>query len=163
MTHLLEGDVEDPGAIRIEELEEEARNLRAALARANLETLRAREDAGLAMGALRRQLGPLYRALQAVFGELDAAGIEEPILRPGGQASTDQAPKNTAVWEDWKRKLPPACGKIIDALLTHGALNQVQIKVAARLGTSTVSDAVYKLNKAGLIDKDGGRVSLKAL
>lgn len=156
---LLEGDVEDPQTARIADLEEEASNLRAALGRANLETARAREDAALAMGALRRQLSPLYRALQAVFGELDAAGIEDAPV-PSAAGTT---PRNSAVWEAWKQRLPPAVGKVIDALLLHGDLNQAQIKVAAGLGTGTVSDAVYKLNKAGLINKNGGRVSLKAL
>lgn len=164
MTKLLLGDgvEQDPRDARIEDLEDEVTNLRSALSRANVETVRAREDAGRALGALRRQLSPLYRALQAVFGELDAAGVDEPAA--GGPVGPGTGnPRTAAVWEAWKQKLPPACGKVIDALLTHSELNQAQIKVAARLGTSTVSDVVYKLNKAGLINKAGGRVSLKSL
>ena len=110
---------------------------------------------------------PLYRALQAVFGELDAAGVTDDAPQRSPAAQANDAPatdaRTKAVWESWKSRLPPACGKVIDALLLHGELNQAQLKVAARLGTSTVSDSVYKLNKAGLINKNGGRVSLKQL
>lgn len=114
---------------------------------------------------LRQQLSPLYRALQAVFGELDAAGVTDSAA-PAAAAGVPQAGPDarvTAVWESWKSRLPPACGKIIDALLLHNELTQAQLKVAAKLGTSTVSDAVWKLNKAGLINKNGRRVSLKQL
>jgi predicted transcriptional regulator len=55
----------------------------------------------------------------------------------------------------------PACGKVIDALLAHSELNTAQLKVAAGIGSRTVSDSIFKLNKLGLITKNGGRFSLK--
>lgn len=61
----------------IAELRAENQRLARALEDANMRANRAREDADRALSALRRQLSPLYRALQAVFGELDAAGIAD--------------------------------------------------------------------------------------
>jgi len=149
--------------LRIAELETQLRAMTRQRDDANRETKRAQEDAQRALSMLRTQLGPLYRALQAVFGELDAAGVTEDRRPEPGDAPPAAPAKNVAVWEAWKQRMPPAVGKVIDALLLHGELNQVQIKVAARIGSSTVTDAVYKLNKAGLINKNGGRVSLKQL
>lgn len=156
---------DDPKDARIAELEHQVRGAIRQRDDAILDARRAQEDANRALGMLRTQLGPLYRALQAVFGELDAAGVTDagpgPVTYQDGPTSA--APKNVAVWDAWKAKLPPAVGKVIDALLTHGELSQAQIKVAAQMGTSTVSDSVYKLNKVGLIEKNGGKVRLKAL
>jgi len=169
---ILEGDVLDLATYdardaEIEKLRGEIRELRRQVSDAQVEAERAREDANRALSSLRRQLHPLYRALQAVFGELDAAGVTDDAPQRSPAAQANDAPatdaRTKAVWESWKSRLPPACGKVIDALLLHGELNQAQLKVAARLGTSTVSDSVYKLNKAGLINKNGGRVSLKQL
>lgn len=158
---------DDPQAARIRKLEAESRELHRQLDDAQVEARRAREDANRAMGMLRTQLGPLYRALQAVFGELDAAGVEERqgfTTSTGDNGSMASAPsKNSAVWAAWKERFPPAVGKVIDALLLHGEMNQGQLKIACRIGSSTVTDCVSKLNKAGLINKNGGRVSLKAL
>lgn len=166
MTRLLEGDVVPDVDPEVERLHARVRTLEREVSDAKIEARRAREDADRALSALRRQLGPLYRALQAVFGELDAAGVSEGAQSsaappPPPMSGTD--PRVAAVWENWKQRLSPACGKVIDALLLHGDLNNAQLKVACRLGTSTVSDCIYKLNKAGLINKNGGRFSLKQL
>ena len=156
----------DPRDKEIETLRLKLRQAERDTADAERAAERAREDAHRALSMLRQQLGPLYRALQAVFGELDAAGIADtaPSPQPGAAPpSASQDPRVTAVWESWKSRLSPACGKVIDALLLHGELNSVQLKVAARLGTSTVSESVSRLNKAGLINKNSGRFSLKPL
>jgi len=156
---------DDAREAELEVLRLEIRSLKRAVSDADLRADRAREDADRALGTLRRQLSPLYRALQAVFGELDAAGVTDTAPASAAAAPSVDAPdaRTKAVWESWKSRLSPACGKVIDALLLHGELNSVQIKVAARLGTSTVSDSISKLYKAGLINKNGGRFSLKTL
>lgn len=167
---LLEGVIDadpPPADERIAELKDEVKELRAAIVRANADTTQARRDAARALAPLRQQLTPLYRALQTVFGELDAAGVTEERAVDWGKtpasSTTDLDPRVVAAWNSWKSRLSPACGKVIDALMVHGTLNSAQIKVAAGLGSSTVSDSIYKLNKAGLIDKNGGRFSLKQL
>jgi chromosome segregation ATPase len=156
---LMERD--DPQARKISELEIELRQVRRELSDAELRAERATEDAGRALGMLRKQLGPLYRALQAVFGELDAAGIHE--TREGGPAPAESSDRVSAVWTAWKSKLSPACGRVIDALLTHGELTGQQICVAAHMGKNTMRDVITKLNRAGVLAKNGGRYSLKQL
>lgn len=167
MGEILEaGDARDD---QIDALERQVAKLRGELSDTRHELTRVREDSNRALTALRQQLSPLYRALQRVFGELDDAGVADVAgpaaasqgFSPAAVSGSDA--KVAAVWAAWKLKVSPACGKVIDALLEHGELNSVQIKVAARLGTSTVSDSIWKLNKLGLITKNGGRISLKAL
>lgn len=156
----------DPHDVEMDALRMENRRLRRELSDAQVETERAREDANRALGALRRQLSPLYLAMQAVFGELDAANItdapsEAPRAAEARASETD--PRIKAVWDSWKSRLPPAAGKVIDALMLHGELSPVQLKVAGRMGTSTVSFALAKLNGAGLLTKNGGKYSLKQI
>lgn len=103
---------------------------------------------------LRAVLTPLYKALQHIFGEIEEMGI--------GNASS-VAPKHAAIWEDWKQKMPGNPAKAIDALLLHGAMTQTQLRIHVGCATGSVSDLVYKLNKAGIINKNGGKISLKEL
>ena len=143
------------------ELREENKTLARALQDANLRADRASEDAQRAMGALRKQLTPLYRALQAVFGELDAAGISDVAASaPSGAPDT----RVKAVWDSWKQKLGGTVAKGIDALLLHGELDTAQLAIAAGVDKRTVTNTiVYKLHGAGLINKNAGRFSLKPL
>lgn len=156
---LIDGHVEDERDRQIADLHDEIRSMSAELENARREALNARRESNRAVGELRRQLHPLYRALQAVFGEIDAAGGDEG---PSGSAPDGRV---AAVWESWKVKLGSnsAPARIIDALLQHGQLNVAQIKVAAKMATQTVYDATSKLNRLGLINKSGGRYSLKQL
>lgn len=159
------GVIEPPDQ-EVERLQAENRKLKRQLSDAETEGARAREDADRALGMLRKQLSPLYRALQAVFGELDAAGVgtyEHPDPVPSSMGA--QPTRVAAVWESWKLKLgaTSAPARVIDALLIHGAMNVPQLKVAGKMANQTVYDAVSKLNKLGLIDKNGGRYSLKQL
>lgn len=159
---MLEGEVEDPQATRIAALELELRQLRRELSDALVEAGRAREDAARALSMLRKQLAPLYRALQAVFGELDAAGVQDET--PTTTTSTrGRDARQMALWNDWKAKLPSSCGKVIDALLLHSDLNVQQLKVSARLGANSVYQATSRLGQAGLVTKNAGRFSLKQL
>lgn len=145
---LLEGEVEDPRVVR---LEDEIMRLRRQLADAENYENKARQQAGQAMSALRKTLAPLYRALQAVFGELDAAGVE------------DSAPTSSVDprWQSWKNKLPGRPAEMIDLLLLHGEMNRNQLMAAMHAGKDVVRITISKLNVAGLLVKNGGRVSLK--
>lgn len=109
--------------------------------------------------ALRKALAPFYGALRFIFDETEGMGIAEVQTQTA-------SPQKSAAWESWKQKLGPgsAAAKIIDMLHVHGALDQTQIRI--HLGTSrmqTVYDAVSKLNRAGIINKNGGKISLKEL
>lgn len=67
-----DGIVDDRDA-QVEALQAEVTRLRRELAMANGEIARAKADTAKALSALRTQLAPLYRALQAVFGEIESA------------------------------------------------------------------------------------------
>lgn len=147
-------EIDDLGQ-KIASLERENAQLRRDVATASLAARQAQESAGLAMGNLRRQLSPLYRALQMVFGELDAAGVSEQD--PAG------APRASAVWENWKQRVGASAAKCIDALIVHRELNTQQMSVATGLHRTTIPKLIYVLNKNGLINKNSGRYSLKEL
>lgn len=156
MTRLLEGEVVPDVDPEIERLRARVRTLEREKADAELATRRAQEDAARALSMLRKQLSPLYRALQAVFGELDAAGV-----RDDGPASAASAAPSTAKWDEWKARLGPACAKVIDALLLGGDMTVQAIAVAAKMGRNTVYAATSKMGRAGILVNNGGRFSLK--
>lgn len=147
-------DTDDRDA-QIAALQREASALRRDLAAAKLDARHATEKADAAMANLRRQLSPLYRALQMVFGELDAAGVTD------GPASAATATPTAGKWDEWKARLGPSCAKVIDALLLGGDMSTQAIKVAARMGTTAVYEATSKMGRAGILEKNGGKFSLK--
>lgn len=157
---LIEGNVvaHDDRDEQIVELEQALRDLRAEVQNANAATLQAQREATRALSALRRQLSPLYRALQQVFGELDTVGVDESA-DPVSAAVNRTSP----VWAAWKQRVSPSAGRVIDALMIHGELNIQSICVAATMGRNTVYTAIAELKKAGVLNKNGGRFSLKQL
>lgn len=110
-----------------------------------------------AMNNLRRQLNPLYRALQAVFGELDS------VLAPDAPENEAMPPRVSAVWQSWKQKMPGRPAEFIDILLQHGEMTAPQLRIAAKCASDTVYQTIHKLNRAGLIEKNNGKFSLKRL
>jgi hypothetical protein len=118
-----------------------------------------RESASKERGAqeLRTVLTPLYQALGHIFGEIDAMGVD------GSTFATGIDPRKAAIWTDWKQKFPGHPAKAIDALLLHGSMTQSQLRIAVGCATGTISNVVSTLNRAGLIDKNGGKISLKEL
>lgn len=136
---------------KLERAEEERDNLYDALQRAKDQSAAANR----AIGGLRKILQPMFNGLRAVFGELDAADIE-------GSGETSN-PKSHGVWESWKQKLGGKSALTIQALLEHGEMNVAQIRVATHSAQQTVYETMSKLHKLGLINKNGGRYSLKTL
>jgi hypothetical protein len=145
----------------IVQLEQEVDELREALSTAHAETVQAKAEAALAVRELRRQLSPLYRALQVIFGEMDKVRMDNVDDSGGsGQAPSD---RTTAIWSTWKQRLGGQCAKIIDALMLQPGMNTTQLGIAIGTHRNNIPALIYKLNKAGLIDKNGGRFSLKQL
>lgn len=143
----------------IESLELEVRSLKIELSDAREEAESARRQSERAVANLRRQLTPLFNALRAIFGELDA-------ISPGDteQSSSSQIPdKKRTVWESWKQKLGGKKADVIGALLEHGTMTAVQLKVTTHSAATTVRDILLELRKLGLVDKNGGKYSLKEL
>jgi hypothetical protein len=134
---------------KIQRLEDDLRDAREAVA----DERKRSANAFRSMAALKQNLQPFYRALQMIFGEL------EEVSEVGGGTSSPSREK----WEIWKRKLPGKPAEFIEALLEHGELNSAQLKSLTHSGTSTVPQIIYKLNSLGLINKNGGKYSLKDL
>lgn len=157
---LLEGAAEvvsDPND-EIESLHQEISDLRRELSAARREAQDAKRETAHALGALRKQLSPLYRALQLVFGELDAAGIDDTASSPVSGNS-----RTAAVWQAWKDRIGGQPAKLIDAFLLHGEMTSGQIAIAIGIDPKNVAQVVHKLNKASLIQKNGNKFSLKQL
>lgn len=155
---LLEGQIEEPTDDELMELRGLVRDLRAELSDTKRELMQTRRESTTALAALRRQLTPLYRALQGVFGELDAAGVEETAT-----ANSETNPRTSAVWEAWKSRLGGQTAKVIGALQLHGEMNSTQLAIAIGTRRQNIPNLIFKLNQAGLINKNGGRFSLKQL
>jgi hypothetical protein len=142
----------------IESLQEQLTAARRELTAARRETAQVQRDAARALGALRQQLQPLYTALQMVFGQLDTAGIADD--EPGGPVPNG---RTSAVWEAWKARMPGGPAKIIDALLLHKEMNTQQLAIAIGTHRNSIPNMILKLNKAGLLNKNSGKFSLKPL
>lgn len=153
---LLEGSVaNDIEADEAEDLRDESiRELRQQLRDAQRETVTAKREAARAMTELRRQLGPLYKALQMVFGELDAAGVDDAPAASGS---------SRAQWDEWKTRLGQSCAKVIDALILGGEMTAKGIMASAKMGPNTVYQATSKMGQVGILTKNGGKFSLKKI
>lgn len=105
---------------------------------------------------LRTFLNPLHEGLKMFYGEIDLMGF-------GGTSSAAPDSRVAAIWADWKQKFPGHPSKAIDALLLHGQMTQGQLRIAVGCATGTISNVVGILNRAGLVNKNGGKISLKEL
>lgn len=145
---MLEGKVDDRDLVisglrsRVSELEQELRQERGQSA-----------AVGVGVKALRGALGPLYGALQRVFGEMEAIGAEP----------SSPAVKNSAVWDSWKAKLSSAEGRAIDALLLHGEMTVPQLRIHIGCASRTAQNVASSLSGKGLAIRMGGKIRLKEL
>ena len=146
----------DPRDTQIAELTEANQELSVRLREANAELAQVRRASTAALSALRKQLLPLYRALQGVFGELDTINMDD-------EATPAPSSRTMTVWNVWKDKLGKGPAKAIDALLLYGPMTRKQIAVATGYSPQNVSYIISDLNKASLITKDGDRVTLRSL
>jgi len=144
---------------RIHPLEAENERLRREIESANYEISQSRElhnTQAVAVQNIRDILEPLFSGLKRVFGEMEHAGFETYSA-----ASVD--PRKAAIWSSWKQKMPGNPAKFIDALLLHGELTQTQLRLHAQCAQGSVAGVVSQLWKNGLINKNGGKISLKEL
>lgn len=160
---LLEGEVmESPADQETERLRETNRTLMRELNSALEENESLRKRVAIAdapIARLREKLAPFYQLLQAIFGDIEELGPESENRGGASSASHVQSP----AWESWKQKLPGTPALVITALQTHSDANTKQLMVLCKRGKDSIHQAIYKLNQAGLINKNGGRFSLKQL
>lgn len=146
---------------RVEELEEEAEQLRGDLERERSKSVVVKR----AMTTLRGTLQPLYNGLRMVFGELDAAGIASEGT-VGTESQSSSAPLDESRYAPWKTKFPGKTAEMIDALVRYEAgLTRKQLAGFVKIdpGSGSMSQCIFKLNKAGLIEKNGNLIRLRKL
>lgn len=161
---LLEGDVVEGAVVQDSELE----SLRDQLTGVRAERDQLRHEVGELKTQLKQQaqvtilvrkhMGPFYQVLRAMFGEIDKLG-PETVTEDAPPTTNGASPK----WESWKQKMPGSPAEVITSLLEHGEANVKQLCVLCKRGENTIYSAIVRLNKAGLLSKNGGKYSLKAL
>jgi hypothetical protein len=102
---------------------------------------------------LREILSPLHGAWLMIFGQADAIGLN----------GAPSAAKNSPVWDSWKQKLGGQTAEAIDILALHGEMNAEQLRIHLSCARTHVYNVISRLNKAGIINKNGGKISLKEL
>lgn len=113
------------------------------------------------MARLKQSLNPFYQALQMIFGDLEDVDEVDSMssrVRPGGTLQ----PPNAAAYTAWKQQLPPACGKIIDALLVQ-PLSSSQLRTICKLGSTSIAVSLATLKNNKLVEKDGSLNRLRRL
>jgi len=108
-----------------------------------------------ALSQIRTFLQPLYSGLTHLFEQMDSV--------TGAGAKTGEQPRNKVVWDSWKQKLGGQTAEAIDVLMLHGEMNAEQLRIHLRCARTHVYNVISRLNKAGIINKNGGRISLKEL
>jgi len=159
---LLEGhpDPEEPARLRREII-----GLEKELADAKAEAATVRQqssDAIHAIRALRKQTEPLYMALKMIHGEMSRVDANENSTEDGSTPNNSKHDgRIDARAEFWKQKLGGNQAQFITLLLEHGEMTTAQLVAAAHCGKTKVGSVIYKLKKAGILNKNGGRFSLK--
>lgn len=140
----------------IASLEQENRELKEQIEEMRLETQQANKAIEQGVGELRRVLLPLHQAMRLVFGEIERIAPNENAAAPSAPSA-----RNSDKWESWKRKLGGKAGEFITELLVHGEMTAQQLMVATKCGQKTMYRTIAELNKAQVLNKNGGKFSLK--
>jgi hypothetical protein len=155
---MLEGRIEVDEAVRLRReiagLEKELQEARDGETKAKA----AAADSIHAIRALRKATEPFYNALRMIFGEIsrvDAGKIEETHNSSPTRANT--------VYEKWIAQLGGNRAAIIRALLEHGEMTRQQLRVSSGVPDGSINQTTSELYKLGLINRGGGKYSLKEL
>jgi hypothetical protein len=159
---MLEGRTEADEAVRLRReiagLEKELQEARDGETKAKT----ASADAIHAIRALRKELEPFYNALRMIFGEISRvdAGKAGETTAMGTSGANSRA---QVVYEKWISQLGGNRAAIIKALLEHGQMTRQQLRVASSVPDGSLNPATSELYKLGLINRGGGKYSLKEL
>lgn len=160
----LEGIHEEPKSDEVVRLRREIAGLERELQDAKDEASKSKAasvDAIHAIRALRKNLEPFYLALKMIFGEISRVDADTTSSPAGSSAPTPNV--SDPRWESWKSRVGERAREIIDLLLVHRAMNTSQLAAAMHRDKRTVGNAIYELNKASILVKNGNNFSLKEL
>lgn len=104
--------------------------------------------ANAVIAAMRSQFEPQYKALDALFTELDKL--------VGTSQMTD-----SGIWQPWKEKLGSGPAKLIDLLLERGELTRVQLQTLSGYSRRSMQNHISALNSNQLIEKEGNKIRLR--
>lgn len=129
----------------LQRLEDENRTLRRDLEDANAEKDRLTRT----VKNLQTTLNPMYRALRALFGEIELAVGEEAggASVPGGSQPVVNDPR----WQSFKTSFPGVGAEIIDALQVHNEMTLLQLAKLLRHDYKTIARTALRLREAGAI------------
>lgn len=150
---LLVGEVVEPPDKDVLNMELDRLEAKIVTARAELKQLELMQQVAAA------KMRALYIALHGFYGEEPSIGAPGPSQNAGG-------PLNAERYQPWKNKFPGQTASAIDLLVRYEAgLTRKQLAgfLGVESGSGTMSQIIFKLNKAELIDKDGNLIRLKRL
>ena len=115
---------------------------------------------------LQAEVEEVRRGVQQVLAWMNGlrAAVNGTTMPNSAPADNQGAPMppNDAAWQMWKNRLPPGCGKIIDALLIQPLTSTQMIRVCG-MAHRTVNANIAILKGNTLVEKDGDRWKLKRL
>jgi uncharacterized coiled-coil protein SlyX len=149
---------------RLDDLRKTAANLQQRIDDLELELAKQKNDAKraqLALTNLQNILGPLHRAMRAIFGEIDAAVPDFGFPGQNGPTPSPHGPQD-AKWQPWIQKWSGTKkAVVIQTLLEHGPLTRTQLRSATESGWSTIDAITAQLQNLGLITKENEKWTLK--
>jgi hypothetical protein len=108
-----------------------------------------------------RPLYKFYKGLGEIFGEIDISAMNFE-----SSSAPSNGPLNADRYQPWKDKFPGQTASAIDILAKYEAgLTRKQLAGFLKVepGSGTMSQIIFKLNKAELIHKDGNTIRLKRI
>ncbi|MGA3168350.1 MAG: hypothetical protein ABSF14_19790 [Terriglobia bacterium] len=154
----MEQEGPDPSLLqrKIERLEGDLEDAREELA----ETKEQLAAVSRGQAKLKQALQPVYDGLRMIFGEL------KNVAADNVSPSQSSGPLDSSRYEPWRQKFRGQTANAIDVLVKYEAgLTRRQLAGFLRVepGSGTMSQIIFKLNKAELIEKDGSNIRLKKL
>jgi hypothetical protein len=154
-----------PETFEIERLQRENRQLQKTINDLEEQLRKQKKEiqrAQLAVQNLQTVLTPFRRAVQMIFGEIEAAGVPDI----GDQATPATAHSSygpqDAKWQPWIAKWQGTKkAVVIQTLLDHGPLTRTQLRSATESGWSTIDAITAQLQNLGLITKENEKWTLK--
>lgn len=115
-----------------------------------------------ALANLKEKLNPMHNAINLIYSDLDAAGIEVDESNTAAAGTAPSTHVGSAKWESCKQRMPGHPAELIDLLLIHKEMTVQQMAGLGHMGKQSVYRAIAKLTGAQLLNKAGGRFSLKS-